>query len=242
MQTHIEFPRCLLGCIWRIQIMNRTITTTLRSVHREMAALLQSSVVKLGWTCQKETSLFIYRFHIGTSPLYLGGLPLRSSTSRQSAIVGYSCCYLVRTIYTFIWFRYIPINIWETHRESAFNYASLVEWISDEARSRQRSPGDNAPKFVSWPPIPAPKFVSWPPIPASKLSPGEPNLQISKWNLSSACGQCRRRHLPVPQRHRGQDSQALLLRQGLPPRREIIEYRFHIGTSPLYFGGLPLLN
>ena len=61
--------------------------------------------------------LIEYRFHIGTSPLYFGGLPLRSSTSRQSAIVGYSCCSLVSYYSFIIWFRYIQINILETQCE-----------------------------------------------------------------------------------------------------------------------------
>ena len=134
----------------------------------------------------------------------------------------------------------------------------LLKWFSDEAWSRQQRPAAGQSQLpqlaggrtstqhdaltsmiVSWPQIPASKCKKK----LSKSSPGVPNLKISdyeKWNKSSAHGQCRRRQLPVPQRHCGQDFQALLLRQGLPPRREIIEYRFHIGTSPLYFRGLPL--
>ena len=69
-----------------------------------------------------------YRFHIGTSPIYFRGLPLRSSTSLQSAIVGYSYCLLVSYYSCIIWFRYIQINILETHCESGMMCKAICAW------------------------------------------------------------------------------------------------------------------
>ena len=57
-------------------------TTTLRSVHRGMAALLQSSVEKLGWTCQKETSLLINEQFLTHGALTKSADEMRSSSGR----------------------------------------------------------------------------------------------------------------------------------------------------------------
>ena len=106
---------------------------------------------------------------------------------------------VIVVLFILYYFRYIPINIWETQCESAFNYASLrSESVMRRGQDNEvqgtthQSPGDNASKFL-WAGHPSQHQNSWAgTISSIKIEPRRAkftNLKmkiiLSQWPMSA---------------------------------------------------------